>query len=223
MSQRGRSSALKLSKTTEWGVMRPRFSFRLPLLPHSAFPSHPRPPPTQPPSSSSHFNRRHLDPPQALSTSVPLPMVLHGCPVQLYRLGTAQGSRTDIIDITDLYQYFLADGSQLSSFVCLIWLHWVLVAACGIFSLGHMGSLVVVHRFSCSMVCGIVVPQPGIKPTSPALQGGFLTTGPQRKSQQSNVLRKKYLFIICTKVPCRVAGTLLFALPGMPSPSFTTK
>ena len=169
MSQRGRSSALKLSKTTEWGVMRPRFSFRLPLLPHSAFPSHPRPPPTQPPSSSSHFNRRHLDPPQALSTSVPLPMVLHGCPVQLYRLGTAQGSRTDIIDITDLYQYFLADGSQLSSFVCLIWLHWVLVAACGIFSLGHMGSLVVVHRFSCSMVCGIVVPQSGIKPTSLAV------------------------------------------------------
>ena len=31
MSHSGRSSALKLSKTTEWGVMRPHFSFRLPL------------------------------------------------------------------------------------------------------------------------------------------------------------------------------------------------
>ena len=65
-----------------------------------------------------------------------------------------------------------------------------------------------VHRFSCSVACGILVPQPGIKPTSPVLQGGFLTTGPQWKSWRSNVLRKNYLFIICTKVPCRVAGTL---------------
>ena len=103
-------------------------------LPHSAFLSHPRPPPTQPPSYSSHFNKRHLDPPQALSSSVSLPTVLHSCQVQLRRLGTAQGYRTDIIDITDLYRYFLADGSQMSSFVCFIWLHWVWVAACGIFS-----------------------------------------------------------------------------------------
>ena len=29
---------------------------------------------------------------------------------------------------------------------------------------------------------GILVPQPGIEPTSPALEDGFLTTGPQRKS-----------------------------------------
>ena len=31
----------------------------------------------------------------------------------------------------------------------------------------------------CSMACGILVPKPGIEPASPALQGGFLTTGPQ--------------------------------------------
>ena len=30
---------------------------------------------------------------------------------------------------------------------------------------------------SCSTVCGNPVPQPGIKPASPALQGGFLMTG----------------------------------------------
>ena len=32
---------------------------------------------------------------------------------------------------------------------------------------------------------GILVPLPGIKPVSPALQAGFLTTGPPGKSQPS--------------------------------------
>ena len=35
---------------------------------------------------------------------------------------------------------------------------------------------------SCSKACWILVPWPGIKPVSPAVQGGFLTTGPARKS-----------------------------------------
>ena len=30
--------------------------------------------------------------------------------------------------------------------------------------------------FSCSEACGSLVPQPGMEPVSPALQGGFLTT-----------------------------------------------
>ena len=34
------------------------------------------------------------------------------------------------------------------------------------------------------MACGILVPGPGIKPMSPALQGGFLTTGPPGKFQE---------------------------------------
>ena len=36
--------------------------------------------------------------------------------------------------------------------------------------------------FSFSEACGIIVPQPGIEPTFPALQGRFLTTGPAGKS-----------------------------------------
>ena len=44
-------------------------------------------------------------------------------------------------------------------------------------------SLVVAHGLSCPVACGILVPQPGIDPTSPALEGGFLTTGPPGKSQ----------------------------------------
>ena len=34
------------------------------------------------------------------------------------------------------------------------------------------------------MACELLVPWPGIEPTSPALQSGFLTTGPQGKSWQ---------------------------------------
>ena len=44
-----------------------------------------------------------------------------------------------------------------------------------------MGS--VVTALSCSAACGILVPQPSIKPMSPALQGGFLTTEPPEKPQ----------------------------------------
>ena len=42
----------------------------------------------------------------------------------------------------------------------------------------HMDSVVAALRLSCPMACGILVPRPGITPTSPALQGGFLTPGP---------------------------------------------
>ena len=37
-------------------------------------------------------------------------------------------------------------------------------------------------RLGCSVAYGILVPWPGIEPASPALQGGFLTTGPPGKS-----------------------------------------
>ena len=36
--------------------------------------------------------------------------------------------------------------------------------------------------FLSPWACGILVPRPGIKPTSPALQGGFLSTRPPEKS-----------------------------------------
>ena len=34
-----------------------------------------------------------------------------------------------------------------------------------------LDSVVVVHRLSCPVTCGILVPRPRIEPTSPALQG----------------------------------------------------
>ena len=44
------------------------------------------------------------------------------------------------------------------------------------------GSVVVAHRLRSPAACGILIPQPGIRPLPPALQGRFLTTGPSGKS-----------------------------------------
>ena len=86
-------------------------------------------------------------------------------------------------------------GVHVSSFLkyLFIWLPWVLVAACGvfvvscsIFCLWHTGFLVVVLGLHCSMACGIVVLWPGIKPISPALQSGFLTTRLPGKAHMSS-------------------------------------
>ena len=56
--------------------------------------------------------------------------------------------------------------------------------SCRILQLAGMGanSVVEVRGLSCSGACGIFVPWPGIEPVSPALAGGFLTTGPPGKS-----------------------------------------
>ena len=45
----------------------------------------------------------------------------------------------------------------------------------------HLGSEVVVHGIGCSTAYGILVPQPGIKPAPPEMQGRFLTIGPPGK------------------------------------------
>ena len=48
--------------------------------------------------------------------------------------------------------------------------------------LWHSGSVVATDRLICPMACRILVPQTAISPMSPALEGGFLTTGPSGKS-----------------------------------------
>ena len=71
------------------------------------------------------------------------------------------------------------------------WPHQLLVIARGIFRcdaqalqrreqpqwLWCVSSIVVAHGLSFSAACGVLVPRPGIEPGSPALEGGFLTTG----------------------------------------------
>ena len=53
-------------------------------------------------------------------------------------------------------------------------------SCCGTRALEH--SLSMWRGLNCPESCGILVPRPGTKPTSPLLEGGFLTTGPPGKS-----------------------------------------
>ena len=82
----------------------------------------------------------------------------------------------------------------LNSFknICLCWVlvagHVLFVVAlrplssCGMWALEHVGSVVAVHRLSCPVAYGILVPRPGIRPGPATLEGRFLTIGPPRKS-----------------------------------------
>ena len=61
------------------------------------------------------------------------------------------------------------------------------LSSCGMRVPEHVGSLVEARGLSCPVACGILVPWPGIEPPAPALEGGFFTTGPPRKSQAAGV------------------------------------
>ena len=68
------------------------------------------------------------------------------------------------------------------------WLLWVIVMTQGIFLASRwipccsVAQELAVCWLSCSVACGILIPPPGIEPTSPALQGGCLLPGPPAKS-----------------------------------------
>ena len=66
------------------------------------------------------------------------------------------------------------------------------------------------------MACGILVPPPGIGPTSPALEGGFLTTGPPGKSQESLLVHWVILFYFIL-----FSSTSLLLPTHLPPPSCT--
>ena len=77
---------------------------------------------------------------------------------------------------------------------------------CGIWalSLRRMSSVVVVCGLSCPAACGILVSRSGIELASPALEGGFFTTGPPGKSLCFfiSLLRTPLLSISTPKVCC---------------------
>ena len=62
-------------------------------------------------------------------------------------------------------------------------------------SLRHSSSVVVACELSCPAACGILVPRPGIEPTSPALEGRFFTTGPAGKSL--DIFKNLFYFPLC--------------------------
>ena len=54
--------------------------------------------------------------------------------------------------------------------------------SCGSRASESTGSAAAVLGLGCTMAHGILVPQPGTEPVSPALQDGLLTTGPPEES-----------------------------------------
>ena len=81
-----------------------------------------------------------------------------------------------------------SEASLLSS--CSGWAsHCGGFSSCEELSLECVGSVVVLHRLSVP-AWGILVPRPGIEPMSPALAGGFLTTGPPGMSAFSTFRKK---------------------------------
>ena len=82
----------------------------------------------------------------------------------------------------------------LKNIYLFIWLCQALVAACKVFIEFGVGSADLAHRLSCSIACGILIPRPGVEPVSPALAGGFLSTGPPRKSLET------VLSLVCEQV-----------------------
>ena len=70
-----------------------------------------------------------------------------------------------------------------------------------------MSSVVTACRFSCSVACGILVPQPEIEPMSPELQGRFLTTGPPGKSLLLTYFNKSNICVQVSKCKLHFKNT----------------
>ena len=99
---------------------------------------------------------------------------------------------------SNLLSIFKLSSCKKTNFILknvFIWLCWVLVGMqdlllrCTYYLVVArvpecMGAAAVAHTLHCPKACGILAPQPGTEPLSPALQGGFLTTGPPGKSQE---------------------------------------
>ena len=72
-----------------------------------------------------------------------------------------------------------------------------------------LASLVVAHRLSFPVACGILVLQPGIKPASPAMEGRFLTTrSPEKGSLNCNHVYTVHLLTQKHSLPGLTPGTV---------------
>ena len=78
--------------------------------------------------------------------------------------------------------YFLKYLYLFLAVSSLNWGRWDLPCSMHDLSLQLAGSVVATRGLSCSVAYEILVLRPGIKSTSPPLEGRFLTTGPPEKS-----------------------------------------
>ena len=92
---------------------------------------------------------------------------------------TVNSSRGAVHYVPRIYSsfFFVAVVKYLFIYLAV----WGLSCAMWDLSLWRRDFLAVVHGLSYSAACGILILRPEIKPVSPALEGGFLTTGPSWK------------------------------------------
>ena len=70
----------------------------------------------------------------------------------------------------------------------------------------------------CPAACEVLVPPPGIEPESPALEGGFFTTGPPGKSQGIVSLRHNSFVVmgenvlLCWTQMLKYLGTIVLSI-----------
>ena len=109
--------------------------------------------------------------------------------------------RQPLVLIETLYDYILSPLLVYQLYFVYFWLHHVLVSACGVFHCGTWASLELQStssRVSGPSSCAVrvqlprgmwnAVPWPQVEPTSPVLEGGFLSTGPQGSSSTSKFI-----------------------------------
>ena len=90
-----------------------------------------------------------------------------------------------------------------------------LLSSYGIRAPEHVGSVVLVHGFSCSSAWGILVPWPGIKPESPAWKGRFLTPGLPGEFQGFAFTSQTHYFSRNTTLSARNAAFCEFSVSLM--------
>ena len=79
------------------------------------------------------------------------------------------------------------------------------------------------HTSLVVVTCGILVLQPGIKPSSPALQCRFLTTGKSQQEPVLTVIPHLYISLSCNLPPLNFGSKFLcFTTLALSSPCFTT-
>ena len=102
----------------------------------------------------------------------------------------SQRVRHNWVTFTSFHLLRMEKGSQGVFLLLLlsglfIWLCCVLVAVCRLSRWAN--------GFSHPVAWGISVPQPQIEPPSPALQSGFLATGPRGKSHNKRCFKRKQI------------------------------
>ena len=117
-----------------------------------------------------------------LPTPVFLPGAFHGerSLADYSPWGRKESDMTEPLTFSLLFISLGASGLNCS--MQNLWLWHVGFSRCGAWALESDGSVAVACGLRCPVICGVLVPRPGVKPMSPALGGRFLITGLPGKS-----------------------------------------